>query len=501
MDKTKHGTYEGHKYEVYANGMTWKQAKTMCEELGGHLVTITSSKEQKYVKSLLDYSGTMNYWLGAKKKSGKFNAWITGEDMSYTKYATGEPSGNGSYLMMYAYNNPNTTGNDKGKWNDIKNTGVYNKESWFGLKNFGFICEYENEKGHVHSYENPIFHWNSDKSCTATFTCACGKTKDRKCTVTKKVVKRATLKSNGKATYTPRVTYKGKTYTGEGKTFTTYKASKVSIADDGYHYTGGEVYLGLSVKDSKNTLIKKENYDVTFVKDNKQVEAPVDKGDYKIKIKFKNLYSGSKSLGFSIYENKTVEQRLNHLIKVWKGFYFTTTGEPATYNMDPLTKNTAVASGEYFHKRMGFSFVSEKAAAAVFPYYKTNGGTGYPTGWTCAGFGTFAEWYIGSGGNMSKAVTTTATAVNVDNTYEGVKDYIQVGDLIRYGTASSKSSHSAIVVSIDETSGIKVLDANYTSLSKIVTGKKTDYNYVDVHDIPYSNQGGYYTKLTINHIQ
>lgn len=39
----------GHRYQVFDESMSWTDAKIYCENLGGHLVTINSEEEQKFL--------------------------------------------------------------------------------------------------------------------------------------------------------------------------------------------------------------------------------------------------------------------------------------------------------------------------------------------------------------------------------------------------------------------------------------------------------------------
>jgi hypothetical protein len=44
--------YDGHRYELYNISTTWDQAYKICEDLGGHLVTITTKEENDFVMNL-----------------------------------------------------------------------------------------------------------------------------------------------------------------------------------------------------------------------------------------------------------------------------------------------------------------------------------------------------------------------------------------------------------------------------------------------------------------
>lgn len=95
------GNYNGHRYEVFDQGMNWTDAKRSCILRGGHLVTITDAGEQEFIEKLLT-NGTMNqYWLGFKKYGRNF-AWITGENSEYEHWDAGEPTnGRSGYILSW----------------------------------------------------------------------------------------------------------------------------------------------------------------------------------------------------------------------------------------------------------------------------------------------------------------------------------------------------------------------------------------------------------------
>ena len=73
--------YNGHTFKYFNKSKAWTEAKTACEELGGHLATSTSAEENDFLIGLLK---DMNVWLG-----GTYDAtegvwqWITGETWDY----------------------------------------------------------------------------------------------------------------------------------------------------------------------------------------------------------------------------------------------------------------------------------------------------------------------------------------------------------------------------------------------------------------------------------
>ena len=130
----------GNYYKIFDNSLSWSEAKTFCEEMGGHLVTITSQEEQNFLIHLSNVSGKKNLWIGACAINGTYS-WITGEDFSqYSNWDSGEPNNvyNSQFTaMMYTSKSSKTPGN----WNDENENG----RSWTGyyLSDFGFICEWD----------------------------------------------------------------------------------------------------------------------------------------------------------------------------------------------------------------------------------------------------------------------------------------------------------------------------------------------------------------------
>lgn len=117
-------TSEGHTYRLYNDCLTWEKAKVKCEELGGHLVTITSAEEQDAVAGLLSGQARIGYWIGGKKDGG--STWVTGEEFSYSNWDPGEPNETDGEDKYGIYT-------DRMTWNDWTNT----------RQGLGFICEWD----------------------------------------------------------------------------------------------------------------------------------------------------------------------------------------------------------------------------------------------------------------------------------------------------------------------------------------------------------------------
>lgn len=133
----------GHIYKRYDKEMNWSDAKAYCESLGGYLVTITSSDEQKIVEDMLqDDSPFESYWMGAQMNDNQWE-WITGETFDYAKWAKGEPNGheNGMCLQIYTRSSSIHITGGKGDWDDTWNDGDHAD----GIVEQGFICEWDSE--------------------------------------------------------------------------------------------------------------------------------------------------------------------------------------------------------------------------------------------------------------------------------------------------------------------------------------------------------------------
>ena len=119
--------YNGHIYAYFSDCYTWKEAKNLCETMGGHLATITSKEENDFINKLT----SNNYaFIGCtdEEKEGTWK-WITGEKFSYTNWSSGQPDN---------YNQLEHFGEIKlnGTWNDFPDTSDYTR---------GFVLEIDGE--------------------------------------------------------------------------------------------------------------------------------------------------------------------------------------------------------------------------------------------------------------------------------------------------------------------------------------------------------------------
>ncbi len=124
--------YDGHFYKIFNDAMTWDDAKTYCEKLGGHLAVINDAAENS---ALFNYMKNSNYDLAYFGLSDAIDegiwTWSNGDLSTYRNWASGEPNGGTyeNYGMFFSPAYPD------GKWND----GTFNGAVGDGA----FICEWD----------------------------------------------------------------------------------------------------------------------------------------------------------------------------------------------------------------------------------------------------------------------------------------------------------------------------------------------------------------------
>lgn len=162
-------SFNGHYYQVFDLGLTWEEARIYCQNLGGHLVTITSEGEQNKIEELMEGQTKNSYWIGAQKQNESYS-WITGESFNYTNWAYDQPdnnqkSGGEDKLHLYRQSNPRIR-SALGEWNDLNGDGTCGDETFFGLDNFGFVCEWDS----LSAMQNPPQQVQSIPSDAITYS-------------------------------------------------------------------------------------------------------------------------------------------------------------------------------------------------------------------------------------------------------------------------------------------------------------------------------------------
>lgn len=120
----------GHYYDLVANNF-WHTAEANAVALGGHLVTINDAAEETWLRSTF---GMARYWIGFTDEGSEGSwHWTSGEAVTYTNWAGGEPN-NCCYGENWAV--MNWTGNN---WNDL---APYNSDDGAGHGVYSGIAEW-----------------------------------------------------------------------------------------------------------------------------------------------------------------------------------------------------------------------------------------------------------------------------------------------------------------------------------------------------------------------
>jgi hypothetical protein len=142
-------SYGGHRYQFVPGQVTWEEAKTKAEAMGGHLATFTSKEEWEAVMNgLIVKQAVGRCWLGARRSADGSWAWITGEPWSFTAWAidkSGAPNPSGisagglpeellEFTTLNVFAPP-------GGWNDVSSKAKGN------LPNQGFLVEWDDASG------------------------------------------------------------------------------------------------------------------------------------------------------------------------------------------------------------------------------------------------------------------------------------------------------------------------------------------------------------------
>ncbi|MFK8185041.1 MAG: NF038122 family metalloprotease [Phormidesmis sp.] len=114
-------TYNGHTYLLSESG-TWEEAQLQAQQLGGNLVTLNDAIEESWVRET--FSMTERLWIGLSDAAveGEWQ-WVSGEAVTYTNWAPGEPNNvqGGQDFGTINYNN---------QWDDTQINGYVSNEGW-----------------------------------------------------------------------------------------------------------------------------------------------------------------------------------------------------------------------------------------------------------------------------------------------------------------------------------------------------------------------------------
>lgn len=177
-----------------------------------------------------------------------------------------------------------------------------------------------------------------------------------------------------------------------------------------------------------------------------------------------------------VADSGNISDRISDLYTKLGNKYFTTDQQSAG-SSDSTCKNSNVIASDWFKNLFGISNLS----TSQFP----ESARCTAVGWSCAGFATFAEWYVFRESNSASVSTNTLTKMAFN--HENVSKNAKIGDIISltgqcYNSDGSKrdkqAGHDCIFIKADPTNGIYVLDCNWGNSCK-VTEHWIGYYYCD----------------------
>jgi hypothetical protein len=113
---TDTATYNGSTYQLLSEA-TWTDSEAYAVSLGGHLVTVNNAAENAFLTTTWGAQQTL--WIGLFRTGPSVTsfAWTSGEAVTYTNWAAGEPNNLGGEGYAHTYSN--------GQWNDLANVSRY----------------------------------------------------------------------------------------------------------------------------------------------------------------------------------------------------------------------------------------------------------------------------------------------------------------------------------------------------------------------------------------
>lgn len=140
------GVSGGHCYELFKESLTWEEASRRCQEMGGHLATITSQDEMDQIIALAEAQEVEYLWLGGYTSyddaGNVFGHWVTGEAFTFRAWSPNEPSRQDKdgteewYIMLW-----NIPSQGDWCWNDQRNDPA--SAVTYMADSMGFVCEFE----------------------------------------------------------------------------------------------------------------------------------------------------------------------------------------------------------------------------------------------------------------------------------------------------------------------------------------------------------------------
>lgn len=92
--------FNGHRYKLFQERLSWEEAKKLCEDMGGHLAVIDDRIEQQFLAKAISTFVANNptwpegtgYWLGIFKNKDKKWVTVTNQPVVYSAWHVNEPN-------------------------------------------------------------------------------------------------------------------------------------------------------------------------------------------------------------------------------------------------------------------------------------------------------------------------------------------------------------------------------------------------------------------------
>ncbi len=165
---------------------------------------------------------------------------------------------------------------------------------------------------------------------------------------------------------------------------TIYKIKSVELSADEYIYNGKERKPSVKIKDSKGKTISSKYYEATYASGRKKV------GEYKVTVKFKGNYSGSKTLYYVINPEKTSVSKITAAKKSLKVTIKKKTTEVTGYQIQYSTSKSFKSAKTKTISKAKTTSLTIKSLSAKKTYYvrvrtyKVVNGKKYYSDWSSA---------------------------------------------------------------------------------------------------------------------
>jgi serine/threonine protein kinase len=134
-------TFNGHRYQFFPDILTWPEARTRAENIGGHLATIGSKEENDWIATqfVSKLPPGKALWLGGTydETTGQWS-WVTGEPFEFTQWGASEPTNTANEpALQFSHSDKNGP-----EWGDIKVNGMGAAD-----RRGGYLVEWDSESG------------------------------------------------------------------------------------------------------------------------------------------------------------------------------------------------------------------------------------------------------------------------------------------------------------------------------------------------------------------